>query len=304
MVTAAAGSDAAVVLVDITKLDTEPSPNRPAAADAPPQPAGAVAAGAQHRVCRQQARRRGRARPGLCRGEAALLAFAAEAGMAVAGIVPVSALRGDNVTTPLAQPTGTRAPACCNCWKQLPCAEEQAAGSFSLPVQYVARTGEGVGEQPRVLWGRIAQGGVQWATKCRSFPAANGPWSPRCGAPARVAAAQAGQSAGLVLDRQLDVSRGDWLATPGSLQPTRRFAATLAWLDTEAATPGRKYWLRHGNRWVQARLVQIDAPAGHPHPAAPPRPTPWPSTRSAKWCLKRSSRCRWRPMPATASAAP
>jgi sulfate adenylyltransferase subunit 1 len=53
------------------------------------------------------------------------------------------------------------------------------------------------------------------------------------------------------------VSRGDWLASRGSLQPTSRFAATLAWLDTEAATPGRKYWLRHGNRWVQARLAQV-----------------------------------------------
>ncbi|MFM7972707.1 MAG: elongation factor 1-alpha C-terminal domain-related protein, partial [Betaproteobacteria bacterium] len=30
------------------------------------------------------------------------------------------------------------------------------------------------------------------------------------------------------------------------------------WLDSEPAVPGRKYWLRHGHRWVQARLVAID----------------------------------------------
>ncbi|MDP3225420.1 MAG: sulfate adenylyltransferase, partial [Rubrivivax sp.] len=69
--------------------------------------------------------------------------------------------------------------------------------------------------------------------------------------------ATAGQSAGVVLDRQLDVSRGDWLAAPGQLQTVQRFVATLAWLDVEAATAGRKYWLRHGNRWVQARLLQV-----------------------------------------------
>jgi len=68
---------------------------------------------------------------------------------------------------------------------------------------------------------------------------------------------EAGQSAGVILDRQLDVSRGDWLAAPGTLQASRRFKATLAWLDTEAAVPGRKYLLRHGNRWVQARLTRI-----------------------------------------------
>ena len=68
----------------------------------------------------------------------------------------------------------------------------------------------------------------------------------------------AGHSAGIVLDREVDISRGDWIATPGSLTATQRFSATLAWLDTEPATVGRKYWLRHGNRWVQARLAAID----------------------------------------------
>jgi sulfate adenylyltransferase subunit 1 len=74
-----------------------------------------------------------------------------------------------------------------------------------------------------------------------------------------VDAAQAGQSAGVVLDRQLDVSRGDWIATPESVHPTHRFTATLAWLDTEPAVVGRKYWVRHGNRWVQARIASIES---------------------------------------------
>ncbi|MCV5648654.1 sulfate adenylyltransferase, partial [Escherichia coli] len=39
----------------------------------------------------------------------------------------------------------------------------------------------------------------------------------------------------------------------------QRFAATLAWLDTEPAVVGRKYWVRHGNRWVQARISAIDS---------------------------------------------
>ncbi|MDE1926278.1 MAG: sulfate adenylyltransferase, partial [Burkholderiales bacterium] len=140
----------------------------------------------------------------------------------------------------------------------LPTTQEHDCGGFSLPVQYVARAGGGTGEQPRVCWGRIALGGVQVGDEVQVFPS---------GERARVAAlrragavvehAQAGQSAGVVLDRQLDVSRGDWLATPGALTAAPRFTATLAWLDTEAATPGRKYLLRHGNRWVQARLTEI-----------------------------------------------
>jgi sulfate adenylyltransferase subunit 1 len=43
------------------------------------------------------------------------------------------------------------------------------------------------------------------------------------------------------------------------LAPRTEFAATLAWLDTEPAQIGRKYWLRHGNRWVQARITAIES---------------------------------------------
>ena len=70
---------------------------------------------------------------------------------------------------------------------------------------------------------------------------------------------EAGQSAGIVLDRQVDISRGDWIHTPGSIKPTDTFSGTLAWLDTEPAVVGRKYWVRHGNRWVQARISSIDS---------------------------------------------
>ena len=61
-----------------------------------------------------------------------------------------------------------------------------------------------------------------------------------------------------LVDRQVDVSRGDWIATPQTVTQAQRFSATLAWLDTEPAQIGRKYWVRHGNRWVQARLSAIE----------------------------------------------
>ena len=261
MVTAAAGSDAAVVLVDITKLDLSARPVALLAQtrrhtllahllrvpsilfavnklDAVADPGPAFAAVAQ-----------------------ALTDFAAEAGVEVAGIVPVSALRGDNVATALDVPW-YRGPTLLALLERLPSAQERRDAPFSLPVQYVAREGaaaKGTGEQPRVLWGRIAQGGLRVGDELTVFPS---------GQQAKVLAlrragtvvnhGEAGQSVGVVLDRQLDVSRGDWLAAPGTLQASRRFSATLAWLDTEAAIAGRKYLVRHGNRWVAARLIAIE----------------------------------------------
>ena len=43
------------------------------------------------------------------------------------------------------------------------------------------------------------------------------------------------------------------------MNQVQRFSATLAWLDTEPAVVGRKYWVRHGNRWVQARITSIES---------------------------------------------
>ena len=259
MVTAAAGSDAAVVLVDITKLDVHANPvpllpqtRRHALLarllrvpsivfavnklDAVADPAHAFVAVSE-----------------------ALQAFAAQAGIEVAGIIPVSALRGDNVTSPL-DADWYDGPSLLQVLEGLPTVQERTAGNLLLPVQYVAREGEGTGNQPRTLWGRIAHGSVRAGDAVQILPSGETAIVAEVRrAGSVVAACAAGESAGVVLDRQIDVSRGDWIATPGTVRQTQRFSATLAWLDTEPAVVGRKYWVRHGNRWVQARIAAIES---------------------------------------------
>jgi len=258
MVTAAAGSDAAVVLVDLTKIDWRapvvellPQTRRHAllaqllrvpsivfainkidAVDDPAAAYGAVSG--------------------------ALQRFAQEARIdALAGIVPVSALRGDNVTQALQAPWFD-GPSLLELLQQLPTAQERSDATLAMPVQYVARDGDGVGHQARTLWGRVARGSVRAGDAVQLLP---GGQTARVHevrrAGSAVASVSAGESAGIVLDRQLDVSRGDWIAAPGTLRESRRFDATLAWLDTEAAQVGRRYLVRHGNRWVQARISAI-----------------------------------------------
>ena len=263
MVTAAAGSDAAVVLVDITKLDTLASPltllpqtRRHALLAALLRVPSIVFAVNKLDAATDPAQAYGAVRK-------ALLDFAAEAGIAVAGVVPVSALRGDNVTQRL-DASWYQGPSLLQLLEELPATQERRSGDLLLPVQYVARdgdgSGEGTGKQPRTLWGRIAQGGVKAGDAVELLPSGQR----AVVAQVRLAGnavdeAGAGQSAGVVLDRQLDVSRGDWIVTPGSVRETRRFTATLAWLDVEPAAIGRKYWVRHGNRWVQARISAIES---------------------------------------------
>jgi sulfate adenylyltransferase subunit 1 len=261
MVTAAAGSDAAVVLVDITKLVTRAAPLQLLAQtrrhallarllrvpsivfainkiDAVEDPAHAYEA-----------------------VRAALLEFAAQADIEVAAVIPVSALRGDNVTQPLAVPWYL-GPSLLQLLERLPTVQERTSGDLLMPVQYVARRAPqvGTGDPARILWGRIAHGRVQAGDEVQLFPGRHKARVIEVRlAGERVAVAAAGQSAGLSLDRHLDVSRGDWIATPESVRETNRFEATLAWLDTEPAVIGRKYMLRHGNRWVQSRIASIES---------------------------------------------
>ena len=262
MVTAAAGSDAAVVLVDITKLDTHATPlvllpqtrRHSLLAHLLRVPSIVFAVNKLDAVADP--------RQAFEAVSVALRAFAEQAGIAVAGIVPVSALRGDNVTQVL--DTGWDAwyqgPTLLQLLESLPAAQERTEGDLLIPVQYVAREGEGTGNQPRTLWGRIAHGSVKAGDEVQIFPSGE----KAVVAEVRLAGSvvdsvKAGQSAGVVLDRQLDVSRGDWIATPASIHATPSFPATLAWLDTEPAVVGRKYWVRHGNRWVQARIASIES---------------------------------------------
>jgi sulfate adenylyltransferase subunit 1 len=70
----------------------------------------------------------------------------------------------------------------------------------------------------------------------------------------------AGHSAGVVLDREVDVSRGDWLlaeGAPGLDLDRRELHVTVAWLDDEPLVAGRVYWALHGHRWVKAKVKRI-----------------------------------------------
>ncbi|RYF33097.1 MAG: sulfate adenylyltransferase, partial [Comamonadaceae bacterium] len=64
-------------------------------------------------------------------------------------------------------------------------------------------------------------------------------------------------SAGIVLDREVDVSRGDWLLAPDAFSPSRELSATVAWMDEEPLVAGRTYWALHGHRWVKAKVKRI-----------------------------------------------
>jgi sulfate adenylyltransferase subunit 1 len=269
MVTAASSADAAVVLVDATKLDWRQSlpellpqtrrhsllvhllrvPSIVFAVnklDAVEDPALAF-----HHI------------------GAALGAFAQAAGIPVKATVPVSALQGHNVVDAKPGWCGYQGPTLLQILEHLPAATAPSALPFAFPVQWVEKfsSSSDTSQGRRVFWGRVATGGVQPGQSVKVLPS---------GQTARVAqvldhartpkAILAGHSAGIVLDREVDVSRGDWLlahdeeAGPDDqppFTPTRELQTTVAWMDEEPLVAGRVYWALHGHRWVKAKVKRV-----------------------------------------------
>jgi sulfate adenylyltransferase subunit 1 len=195
----------------------------------------------------------------------ALREFAAQAGIPVTAVVPISALKGWNVVEASEQAgwCGYSGPTLLQVLEVLPVTPADSTLPFAFAVQWVEKfsSSADTSQGRRVFWGRVATGGVQVGQSVRIMP--NGQTAVVAQVLNHVRQPQAvlaGHSAGIVLDREVDVSRGDWLLaedTDGSLPGSREIRATVAWLDDETLVPGRVYWALHGPRWVKARIKRI-----------------------------------------------
>ena len=195
----------------------------------------------------------------------ALNKFAREAGIQVTAMVPVSALKGWNVVTTenndQADWCGYTGPSLLSILEDLPVTPAETDVAFSFPVQWVEKFHDsGVTTQGRrVFWGRVATGSIEPGQTVKVFPSGQSAVvSQVLSATRQPQGKAAGHSAGIVLDREVDVSRGDWLlAVDGAPEGQRQLNTTVAWMDDEPLVAGRVYWALHGHRWVKVKVQRV-----------------------------------------------
>ncbi len=215
MVTAVSSADAAVVLVDATKLDWQnpglqllPQTRRPSLlAHLLRRPSvvfavnqlGAVADPAQ----------------AFAHIRAALERFAQDAGIAVAATVPVSALKGYNVVNAHHGWAGYDGPSLLQLLEQLPNTPADSDLPLAFPVQWVEKFHDSAvtTQGRRVFWGRVAAGSAQVGAQVQILPSGQLATIAQVIDHARAPqGVTAGLSAGITLDREVDVraATGSW----------------------------------------------------------------------------------------------
>jgi sulfate adenylyltransferase subunit 1 len=187
--------------------------------------------------------------------------FAQTAGIQTHAIVPVSALKGWNVVERQPDWCGYQGPSLLELLERLPTTPSDDAQVMTFPVQWVEKFHDGAQthEGRRVFWGRVASGTLKPGQAVRVFPSGQTAIVSRVMTATREHRDElSGHSGGVVLDREVDVSRGDWLVTEDSgLEGQRELQVTLAWMDDQPLVAGRVYWALQGHRWVKARVKAV-----------------------------------------------
>ena len=185
----------------------------------------------------------------------AYVKFAAEIGISDVLCIPISALRGDNVTGPSAAMPWYVGPSLLEHLETVQIPYDGARKPFRMPVQWVNRPNQDF----RGYSGTVASGVVRRGDRIVVLP------SGRTTEIARIVtmdgdldSAGAGQAITLTMIDEIDIARGDVLATETSRPAlTEQFAAHLIWMSDQPMLPGRSYLLAIGTSVVSAQVTEL-----------------------------------------------
>ena len=188
--------------------------------------------------------------------ESSYRVIADELGLEQVVCIPVSGLRGDNVVTRSEQMPWYAGPTLLEYLEGVEVEEgRMRARPFRLPVQWVNRPDSGF----RGFAGTIVGGEVRAGDPIRVYPS---------GLETTVASiatfdgdlehAVAGQAVTVTLASEIDVGRGDLLASPEAPpQVADQFEAMVFWMGEEPMLRGRTYLMRAGTKTVAATIAPL-----------------------------------------------
>ncbi|MER7012552.1 GTP-binding protein [Saccharopolyspora sp. NPDC000359] len=175
--------------------------------------------------------------------------------------IPVSALLGDNVVERSANTPWYDGPSLLEHLERVPVAPDPHDAPFRLPVQYVIRPRTAEHPDYRGYAGQVAAGVVTEGDEVVVLPAGVRTRVSKVDTPngAKPRAA-AGHSITLLLDDDVDISRGDLIAAADAApELTDELDATVCWLTEKPLQAGAKVLVKHGTRTAPAIVTELSA---------------------------------------------
>ena len=182
--------------------------------------------------------------------------FAAQVGIEDVTCIPISGLKGDNITAASENTPWYAGPTLMEHLETVEIDEDRLkTQAFRLSVQWVNRPDLNF----RGFAGQIASGSVRPGDRVRSLP------SGKTSTVSRIVTfdgdldeAVAGQSVTLTLADEIDCSRGDVLAAADSPpEVADQFETTIVWMADDELLAGRSYWIKIGSKLVSAQVTDI-----------------------------------------------
>ncbi|WP_293008295.1 sulfate adenylyltransferase subunit CysN [Nitrosomonas sp.] len=179
--------------------------------------------------------------------------FAKELGLSNIVTIPMSALKGDNITSLSANTPWYRGETLMGYLENVQVEDINVeSGVFRMPVQWVNRPNLDF----RGYSGMVARGSVRPGDLVRVLPSGRESRVTRIvTSDGDLTQAVSGQSITLTLADEIDISRGDILAATDTLPGVAdQFEATIVWMIDESMLPGRPYLMKIGTKTVTANV--------------------------------------------------
>ena len=191
------------------------------------------------------------------------LTFARQLGIDDVHFIPLSALNGDMIVERGERLDWYTGPTLIELLEGAGTAHQEHAEPFRFPVQYICRPQDSANPQLhdyRGFMGRVEAGSIavgeevlvlpsERRSRVRDIRVLEG----------SLPVAEVEQSVTLLLEHDIDISRGDMIVRPAEApRSVRELEAMLCWLSESPLDPRRKYLIRHTTRETKALLAGID----------------------------------------------
>ncbi len=177
--------------------------------------------------------------------------LASQLGLDDVTVIPISALRGDNITTNSTATPWYEGPSLLQ-WLETVTPISAATTGFRFPVQWVNRPSP----EFRGFSGRVESGSVFVGDEIVTLPSGRRSTVDRIVTfEGDLPGASTGRSVTLTLTDEIDVSRGDMLCRVDDIaEVSDQFEVQLVWMHDTDLLPGRPYLMKIGTRTVRATV--------------------------------------------------